>query len=139
METIDPREAAAQLDAAADAARSIRDIPWPAWLYPANALLLGGLALDNLVRPSILAAILALVLAVGFVAINYWAGRRIGAPFAIPTSAGFRILAAVAAVFVLASLFTREFDTPWPTIACAVGAVTSYSIGSVLHWRSTHR
>lgn len=139
METIDPREAAAQLDDAAAAARAIRDTPWPAWLYPTNALLLGGLALDSLVRPSILAALLVIVLAVGFVAINFWAGRRIGAPFAIPTSAGFRILAAIAAVLVLASLFTRELEGPWPTVACAVGAVASYGIGSVLHWRSTRR
>ena len=64
METIDrnpdPHEASAGLEAVAEAQRAVRDRPWPLWLYPANALLLGGLALTGL-EPSMLASLVMLV------------------------------------------------------------------------------
>lgn len=143
METINPdpgpREASAGLDAAADARRAVRDRPWPLWLYPINALLLGGLALAGLLRSSMLATLVVLILGIALAALNYRAGRLIGTPFAIPTSLGFRILVAVSGAFVLVSLLARGADLEWAIIVCAVGAVISYGLGSVLHYRSTHR
>lgn len=142
METInpdpDPREAAARLDAAADARRAVQDRPWPIWLYPINALLLGGLALAGLLRSSLLAALIVLIIGIALAALNYWAGRLIGTPFAIPTSLGFRILVAASGAFVIVSLLARAADLERVVIVCAIGAVLSYGLGSVLHYRSTH-
>ncbi|WBB65121.1 hypothetical protein [Micromonospora sp. WMMD812] len=143
METIDPNsdphEASAGLKAVADAQRAVRDRPWPLWLYPANALVLGGLALTGLVESSMLAAFVVLVLGVALAALNYWAGHLMGTPFAVPTSRGFRILAALSGAFVIVSLFARAADLEWAIIVCVAGAAISYSLGSVLHYRSTHR
>lgn len=143
METIDsspdPRAASSALDAVAEAQRAVRDRPWPLWLYPLNALLLGGVALAGLIRPSMVAALVVLVLGATLAAVNHWAGRRMGTPFAVPTSRGFRILAAASGAFVIASLFARDAALEWAVIACAGGAVIAYSLGSVLHYRSTHR
>ncbi|QEW03227.1 hypothetical protein [Microbacterium lushaniae] len=135
----DPGEAAASLDAIADAQTAVRDRPWPIWLYVINALLLGGVAIAGLVDSSTIGALVVGALAVALVALNYWAGRRMGAPFAVPTSRGFLLLVAVASVFVLGSLLARLADFDWGIIACAVGATSCYSIGAVLHFRSTRR
>jgi hypothetical protein len=141
METIDPnldpREASASLDAVADAQRAVRDRPWPLWLYPVNTLLLGGLAVTGLAHSSMLAAIAAVILGVGLVALNYGAGRLMGTPFAIPTNRGFRILVALSGAFVIASLVARAGNQGWAIIVCAAGAAISYGLGSVLHYRST--
>lgn len=134
----DPREASAELDAVADVRRAVRDRPWPLWLYPTNALLLGGLALSGLLDSSMLAAFVVLTLAVALAGLNYWAGRLIGTPFAVPTSLGFRILVAAAGVFVIVSVLARTADLDW-AVACAAGAAFSYGLGSVLHFRSTRR
>jgi|GEM_PF-3297118 len=143
METIhgapDPREASAQLDAIAQAERQVRDRPWPLWLYPSNAVLLGGLALVGLLESSMLVAIVTVVIAVGFVALNYVAGQRIGTPFAIPSSRGFRTLVAVSAACVIASLAARIGGWDAAIIGCAVAAVVSYVAASVLHYRATRR
>ncbi|MFS8479339.1 MAG: hypothetical protein FWJ93_10370 [Micromonosporaceae bacterium] len=143
METIDrnpdPHEASAGLEAVAEAQRAVRDRPWPLWLYPTNALLLGGLALTGLVESSMLASLVMLVLGVALAALNYWAGRLMGTPFAVPTSRGFRVLAALSGAFVIVSLFVRAADLEWAIIVCAAGAAISYGLGSVLHYRSTHR
>lgn len=135
----DRHEAAAALAGVADVRRAVRDRPWPVWLYPTNALLLGGLALAGLVQSSMLGSLIVLALGTAIAALNYWAGRLIGTPFAIPTNRGFRILAALSAVFVIASLFARAADLGWAIVACAAAATVSYSVGSVLHRRSTHR
>ncbi|MGO0578261.1 hypothetical protein [Ornithinimicrobium panacihumi] len=143
METINPdpnpREAAAELDAAAHVQRAVRDRPWPTWLYPINATLLGGMALAGLLRSSILASILVVVLASALAALNYWAGRLMGTPYAIPTSMGFRVLAAASGLLVIGSLFARAAGLDWVIVACAVGAAVSYGLASVVHYRSTHR
>ncbi|GLU48424.1 hypothetical protein [Nocardiopsis ansamitocini] len=143
METInpnpDPREAAAGLDAAAGARRAVRDRPWPVWLYPINAILLGGLALAGLLHSSMLATFVVLIIGIALAALNYWAGRLMGAPFVIPTSTGFRILGAVSGAFVIGSLFARAAGLEWVIVVCAIGAVASYGLGSILHYRSTHR
>ncbi len=141
METIeqtpDPRDAAARLAAAADAQRAVRDRPWPIWLYPANALLLGGVALAGLIPSSMVGAIAVLIIASAMAALNLFAGRRIGTPFAIPTSRGFRILVTASAAFVIGALLARAAEVEWAIIACAVAAMLSYAIASVLHHRST--
>jgi len=141
METIDPtpdpREAAAALGAVSDAQAAVRDRPWPIWLYPINALLLGGVALAGLVDSAAIGALVIGVLAVCLVALNYGAGRHMGTPFAIPTSRGFRVLVAAASAFVIGALFARMADLDWAIIACAVGATSCYAIGAVLHVRST--
>jgi len=80
-----------------------------------------------------------LVLGVALAALNYWAGRLMGTPFAVPTSRGFRVLAALSGAFVIVSLFVRAADLEWAIIVCAAGAAISYGLGSVLHYRSTHR
>ncbi|TFV82073.1 hypothetical protein E4V99_14165 [Microbacterium sp. dk485] len=141
METIDPTpgpgEAAAALDAVAEAQTAVRDRPWPMWLYPINAVLLGGVALAGLVDSSAIGALLIGVLAFCLVAVNYGAGRQVGTPFAIPTSRGFRVLVTAAAAFVVGALLARLADLDWVIIACAVGAASSYAVGAVLHFRST--
>ncbi len=143
METIeaqpDPRDAASGLDAVADAQRAVRSRPWPLWLYPSNALLLGALALAGIIDSSMIAALVVVALGGTFSALNYWAGRRMGTPFAIPASRAFRSLVAVSAVFVILSLFTREAGLEWATVPCAAGATLSYGLGSVVHYRSTRR
>ncbi len=143
METIGPspdsREASAGLDAIADAQHAVRDRPWPLWLYPTNALLLGALALTGVLESSMLAALLTIALAAALALLNYVAGRQMGTPFAIPTSRGFRILTALAAALVLLSVFARLADLDSVVVACAAGATISYAAGSVLHHRSTRR
>lgn len=143
METInstpDPGEASDGLDAVADAQRAVRDRPWPLWLYPLNAFLLGGVALAGLIRSSMLAAFVVIILGTALAALNYWAGRLIGTPFAVPTSRGFRILAAASGAFVIVSLFARAADLEWVIIVCSAAAAISYGLGSVLHHRSTRR
>lgn len=141
METIDPdpREAAAGLDAVAAARRAVQDRPWPIWLYPTNAILLGGLALAGLLHPSILAASVTLIIGIVLAALNFWAGRLMGTAFAIPTSTGFRVLVAVSGVFVVVSVFARVAGAEWGIVGCALGAVVSYGAGSLVHYRSTHR
>ncbi|WP_345420824.1 hypothetical protein [Pseudonocardia xishanensis] len=135
----DPREASTRLKAVADARRAVRDRPWPVWLYPLNALLLGGLALAGLLGSAMLATVVALVLGVALAALNYRAGRLIGTPFAIPSSTGFRALVAASGAFVIVSLFTRAAGLEWVIMVCAVGAVICYGLGSILHYRSTRR
>lgn len=141
METIDPTpdpgEAAAALGAVSDAQAAVRDRPWPIWLYPINALLLGGVALAGLVDSAAIGALVIGVLAVCLVALNYGAGRHMGTPFAIPTSRGFRVLVAAASAFVIGALFARLAGLDWVIIACAVGATSCYAVGAVLHVRST--
>ncbi len=142
METIgpnsDPGSAAADLEAVADARRAVRDRPWPAWLYPVNAALLAALVLTALVRSSAVAAVLAVVIGAGLAAINYAVGRAMGTPFAVPTSRAFRLLVALAAVLVIASLFVPPTGSGWWLVGFAAGAAASYGIGAVIHYRSTH-
>lgn len=133
-----PHEAAAGLDAITTAQRAIRDRPWPVWLYPTNALLLAGLALTDLLESSMLAAFVAVILGPALALINYLVGRRMGTPFAIPTHRGFCLLAALSAVFLIASLFASDAQLNWAIIACAAGAAISYGLASMLHSRSRH-
>jgi hypothetical protein len=133
------REAATGLAAIAHAQRAVRDRPWPLWLYPTNALLLGGVALTGLIESSVFAALVALALGSVLAAVNYWAGHALGTPYAISTSRGFRMLAALSGAFVIASVLAPADGPGWLVLAGAAGAVISYSVGSAVHYRSTHR
>ncbi|GIF75099.1 hypothetical protein [Asanoa siamensis] len=132
-------EAANDLAAIAHVQRAVRNRPWPIWLYPANALLLGGLALTGLIESSALAALVALALACSLAAVNYRVGRAIGTPYAIPSSRGFRVLAALSAAFVIVSVLVPADGPRWLILAGAAGAVISYTAGAAVHVRSTRR
>lgn len=143
METIastpDPTEAAADLDSVADAQRAVRDRPWPLWLHPANAMLVGVFSLTPLLdEPARVIAFAATCLAL--LVLNFGAGHRIGTPFAIPTGAGFLAGLAVAAFFLAGAMLVNTFDGPaWGVVVCAAGASVSYAIGAIFHYRSTRR
>lgn len=143
METIpshpDRHTASAALDVVAEARRAVRDRPWPLWLYLSNAVLLAGVALTGLIETPIAFALVAGVLAMGLAALNYWAGTRMGTPFAIPTSPGFRICAITAGAFVIASLLARGAGLPWVVVLCAGGVLISYGLGAAFHRKSTRR
>ncbi|WP_017616243.1 hypothetical protein [Nocardiopsis salina] len=117
----------------------MRDRPWPTWLYPANTVLLGALALAPLLPdPAFIGVWLVLIFTV--VSVNTWVGRRMGTPLAFPTSRGFLSAVAVAILFLLAAWLVEQMDEPtWITVLCAVGASAGYGIGSIVHHRSTHR
>ncbi|WP_428964798.1 PALP domain-containing protein [Micromonospora fluostatini] len=127
----------ADLDAVADAQRAVRDRPWPLWLYPANTLLLGVMALTPLLGVVRLGAWVVLGLAV--FGLNYWAGHRIGTPFAVPTSRGFRVALTATALFLATAMITGTAGSSWLVVASAVGTMISYGVGSVFHHRSTRR
>lgn len=142
MESINPvPDATAAAKALAEiesAQRAVRDTPWPVWLYPVNAVLLGAMALTSLLDEHSLTALFAVALVV--VAVNVLAGLRMGTPWAVPTSRGFLIAGAVSGGFLVAAVLTsRETDRAWPVVLLAVGTTVSYLIGSVLHHRSTRR
>lgn len=132
-------EALESLDAIASACRTVRDQPWPMWLYPINAVLLGGIALTALLESSMWAALIVLGLAVSLAVINYRAGLQIGTPFAVPTSVGFRAFTFLAGACVIAAVLLRQTAADPVIIALAAGATASYVIASVVHYRSTHK
>jgi hypothetical protein len=134
----DPAAARAALTEIAEAERAIRDTPWPTWLYPVNAILLGALALTGLLEKDRSGVLLAVALTV--IAVNLAVGYRMGTPWALPTSRAF--LASVyisAGCVVLAMVVAAVSEASWPVIALAVGATISYAIGSVFHRRRTAR
>lgn len=133
-----PTEAAADLFAVAAARRAVRDRPWPIWLYAANTLLLGAMATTPLL-PDRAALAAWMVSGIGVFALNFWAGHRIGTPFAIPTSRGFGAAVAVSALFLAAALVVGDANgAQWVVLACAAGTALSYAAGSLIHYRSTH-
>ena len=138
-ENLDRNDAADGLDAIAAARRSVRDQPWPTWLYLTNAVLLAGMALTPLVEPTMAASLLALVAGVSLAYINNRAGQIIGTPFAIPTSKVFLGFVIVAGICTVTSVLLRGTVSPQTTIALAVGALLSYPVGSFAHYRSTRK
>jgi hypothetical protein len=142
METNSPAPdagAAARALAEIDSAqRAVRDTPWPIWLYPANALLLGAMALTPLLPHYSSGAWLLTGLAIA--GVNLLAGLRIGTPWAAPTSRGFLTAVAASVTFLVAALIVAALtENVWPVIALAAGTTVSYLIGSVVHYRSTRR
>jgi hypothetical protein len=124
-----------------DAQRAVRDTPWPTWIYPVNAVLLGAMAVAALLHEHRSSVLLALALTV--VGVNLTAGYRMGSPWALPTSRGF--LASVAAlasclVAALAALAAPNLtQRSWPVVVLAMAATAIYLVGSVVHRRSTGR
>lgn len=136
--TPDGAEAAAALAAIDRSQRAVRDTPWPVWIYPVNAVLLGAMALTPLVGTSGPSAVVAVAFAL--VVANLAAGRSNGAPFALPTSRGFLVAVALSTLCVVLALVTASLtDSAAPVVALAVGATATYAAGSVVHHRSTHR
>ena len=68
MENIDRSPSAAQareaLASIQGVQRAVRDTPWPTWLYPTNALLLGAMALTFLLQEHCNGVFITVVLAV---------------------------------------------------------------------------
>ncbi|GIE28742.1 hypothetical protein Ait01nite_017870 [Actinoplanes italicus] len=127
------REALADIDTAQ---RAVRDTPWPTWLYPVNALLLGAMTLTFALGDDGFVPLLATSAAL--TAINVLAGYRMGTPFTLPTSRAFLALvgatiACLLSAFVVAELTGRT----WPIVVLAVAAATFYLAGGVVHRRST--
>lgn len=134
----DAAAAAKALAEIESAQRAVRDTPWPVWLYPVNAVLLGAMALTTLLDEHSSKALLAIALAV--LAVNVLAGLRIGTPWALPTSRGFLTAVAVSVGLLVAAMVTSDLtDRAWPVVLLAVGTTVSYLIGSALHHRSTRR
>ena len=134
----DPVAARAALDDVAAAQRAVRDTPWPVWLYPVNALLLGALSLTALLGDQRSTAALAVSLTL--VVTNLAAGYRMGTPYAVPTSRAFLTCVAASAACLVAALAAAELtDRTWPVVVLALGATGSYLVGAVFHRRSTAR
>ncbi|MBO3103505.1 hypothetical protein [Cellulomonas fengjieae] len=131
-------EAAAALAAITSSQKAVRDTPWPVWIYPVNAVLLGAMALTPLTETSGSPALIATAIAV--IVANLAAGWHNGAPFALPTSRGFLTAVVLSALCVVLALVTADVTgNALPVIALAVAATTTYAVGSVVHYRSTHR
>lgn len=127
------------LRAAEDASDAVRDLPWPVWLYPFNALLLGGIALTPILQGGNRSIVL-LALSLVLILVNMSVGYRMGTPTAIPTSQGFRNGFTVATVAVGLSLLLASFGPPgWVFLICACVAVVSFGLGSMAHMRSVNR
>ena len=132
----DPAEARAALATIDTAQRAVRDTPWPTWIYPVNALLLGFMTLtfawgDDGFVP---------LLATGAVlfAVNVVAGYRMGTPYTVPTSRTFLALAGAAMACLVAGFVVAEL-TPrsWPIVVLAVATAAFYLAAGVAHRRST--
>lgn len=134
-----PDSAASDLQAATDAARAVRDRPWPTWLYPVNTVLLGAMALAPLL-PDPAMIPLWLVVLFSVIAANSWAGYRMGTPMALPTSRGFLFAVALASLFLVTAVLVGLSGGPaWIAVVCAAGTSASYGIGSYVHYRDTRR
>jgi hypothetical protein len=127
------REALADIDTAQ---RAVRDTPWPTWLYPVNALLLGAMTLTFALGDDGFVPLLATGAVI--VAVNMLAGYRMGTPFALPTSRIFLASVGVAMVCVLGAFIVAELTAQtWPIVVLAIAAAASYLAGGVVHRRST--
>src|SRR3712207_6661629 len=119
MESISPRPDAAAAERALaeieSAQRAVRDTPWPVWLYPVNAVLLGVMALTTLLDEYRTAVWLVAGLAI--LGVNVLAGLRSGTPWALPTSRGFLTAVAVSAGFLVAAMIVSDAtDRAWPVV-----------------------
>ncbi|YAL84065.1 hypothetical protein ACMYYO_04445 [Dermacoccaceae bacterium W4C1] len=137
MMTDDARSAQAALDAADAAERSIRDTPWPVWLYPINGALMGLLVLSTLVDTMRPAALLWVSLLTSF--FNLLVGRWMGTPYTLPTNRVFLVSCGIACGCAIAAVIaTATMESPTTlVIMLAVAAMASYGLGSVSHYRST--
>lgn len=136
--TPDPAEAQAALADIENAERAVRDVPWPIWLYLANAVLLGAIAASFLVDTAAPGALLAV--AVATITVNVLAARQLNIPWAVPTNRVFQASCVSAAVFlVAAAVISALADSRWPIVACSIGAAVVYLVGCAFHHRNATR
>ncbi|WP_433826426.1 hypothetical protein ACQP2E_30695 [Actinoplanes sp. CA-015351] len=131
-----PSEAREALAGINTVQRAVRDTPWPTWLYPVNALLLGAMTLTFALGDDGFIPLLAT--SAVLIAVNTVTGYRMGTPFTYPTSRIFlasvgAAMACILAAFIVADLTTRT----WPIIVLAITAAAAYLAGAVAHRRST--
>lgn len=128
------RSALAEMEAAQ---RAVRDTPWPTWLYPVNALLIGAYALHALIEDAWRLAV-AMGIAGAILAINIIVGKRMGTPWILPTSRSFLTCVALAAACMVTAVVLGH-EHPVPVITLAAAAALLYLLGAAFHHRSTHR
>jgi hypothetical protein len=134
----DPAEARQALASIEDVQRALRDTPWPTWLYPVNAFLLGAMALTSLLQEHQSSVLLAIALLV--VGVNVTTGYRMGTPWTLPASRGFLAAVAASAFCLVAALAVTELtERTWPVLVLAIATVAIYLAGGVVHRRSTGR
>ena len=142
METTGPapdrNQAAAELAAARHAEDTIRSLPWPWWLYTGNGILLGAAALAPLLG-SPLGSGLLIVLMLALCVFNYWAGSRMGAPYALPRNRAFLAAVSVSGLWLTGSIATAGVGQTGLVWICAGGTVVSYAVGSLIHYRGTRQ
>ncbi|AJW38925.1 hypothetical protein NY08_895 [Rhodococcus sp. B7740] len=131
-----PAEARTALDDIDRVQRAVRDTPWPVWLYPVNAALLAMFALTALLDSRLAFLGVAAVI----IAVNVVTGYRMGTPWALPTDRGFLTCVALSGLSVALAQAVGDPSGPaWPVVLLAAAAASIYSIGSILHYRSTRR
>jgi hypothetical protein len=127
------REALADIDTAQ---RAVRDTPWPTWIYPVNALLLGAMTLTFAFGDDGFVYLLAA--AATLMAVNVLAGYRMGTPYTLPTSRVFLALVGASAACLFAAFVVAELTAQaWPIVVLAVATAAFYLAGGVAHRRST--
>ncbi|MER2133706.1 MAG: hypothetical protein ABS910_03400 [Arthrobacter sp.] len=132
----DANRASADLSAVRRGQDAIRSLPWPWWLYTGNGTLLGIMALLPLLGSPTGAGLLV-VLVLGLVLFNYWAGSRMGAPYAVPRNRVFLAAVALSALFLTGSIAAAGVGQTGLVWLCAGGTVLSYALGSLVHYRGT--
>lgn len=137
LPNVDADEARSALAEVEAAQRAVRDTPWPTWLYPVNALLLGAYAVASLIEAWWRLPVW-LGLAAGILALNIAAGMRMGTPWIVPTSRGFQVCVAVATLCMVSTVLLGPGHA-MAVIALAATSTVTYLVGGVLHHRSTHR
>lgn len=134
---VSAEEARSALTEMETAQRAVRDTPWPTWLYPVNALLLGAYALASLIEDGWRLAVW-LGLAATIIALNIVVGLRMGTPWILPTSRGFQVGVALAGICMVAAVILGPAH-PALIVGLAVGSTVFYLIGCAFHHRSTRR
>jgi hypothetical protein len=131
-----PAEAQAALAEIDTAQRAVRDTPWPTWIYPVNALLLGAMTATFALGEDGFVPFLAA--GATLIAVNVVAGYRMGTPYTLPTSRGFLALVAAAMACLVGGFIVAEVTTRgWPIVVLAVAATVLYLVAGVVHRRST--
>ncbi|WAC66218.1 hypothetical protein OVA14_13275 [Agrococcus sp. SL85] len=132
-----PAEARTALEGAAGARRAVQDLPWPAWLLVVNALGLGLLGLSPLAASGDAPGALAPFLVGGAIAAaNVLVGMRLGAPWAVPSSRGFRVAFAVAWTLSLGTmLLALALGPAWPVFAGAAATTLVAAVAMGLQRR----
>lgn len=136
--TIDPEEARAALADIDGAEHAVRDVPWPAWLYLANAFVLLVLPATQVLPGRWPAVAILIILAQVYV--NRWAGERYSIPWAVPSDVAFRICCFSALALSCGGFLVASFTEPtWYTTFAGVVAAPLYLLGCVRHHRKATR